>query len=183
VGGPWSWVGNLITALATIAGVLVTQLFSRKNEERKAAREEHERWLERKQSAYSNFVDSVESYTTIAQQLFVTQAITSDSDINAASDRLGNEVRSMYSALHVIRMLCPQAVQESGMRLMVSAMKASDSAQRYYTESRNNNSPTAPVARHLASFEKESQMVLDRKSAFLKDAAVDLSRSPSISNG
>jgi hypothetical protein len=52
----WQWVGNLITAVATIAGVLVGQVFTRRTELAKARKEDATRWLQDRRQVYAAFL-------------------------------------------------------------------------------------------------------------------------------
>lgn len=51
----WQWIGNLITAVATIGGVLIGQLFTRRLENKRQRREDSIRWLQDQRQAYADF--------------------------------------------------------------------------------------------------------------------------------
>lgn len=56
MGPQWQWIGNLITAVATISGVLIAQAYTRRTEKTKADREDATRWLQERRKAYADFL-------------------------------------------------------------------------------------------------------------------------------
>ncbi|QUG99809.1 hypothetical protein HUO13_02435 [Saccharopolyspora erythraea] len=57
--GQLQWIGNLITAVATISGVLIGQALARRTERTKARREDATRWLQDRREAYAEFLAAV----------------------------------------------------------------------------------------------------------------------------
>ena len=57
--GQLQWIGNLITAVATISGVLIGQFFNRKIENTKSLREDATRWMQDRREAYTAFLAAV----------------------------------------------------------------------------------------------------------------------------
>ncbi|MEV0088608.1 hypothetical protein [Saccharopolyspora sp. NPDC050642] len=56
MGPQWQWIGNLITAVATISGVFIGQVLTRRTERTKARREDATRWLQERRQAYADFL-------------------------------------------------------------------------------------------------------------------------------
>ncbi|WP_145745589.1 hypothetical protein [Saccharopolyspora dendranthemae] len=57
--GQLQWIGNLITAVATLSGVLIAQFFARRTEKTKALREDATRWMQDRREAYTDFLAAV----------------------------------------------------------------------------------------------------------------------------
>lgn len=64
-----SWVGNLVTAFATIGGVLISQYVTVRIERDKRKREDATRWLGRKLTAYADLMSAVQGISRYAAEI------------------------------------------------------------------------------------------------------------------
>lgn len=64
-----SWVGNLVTAFATMGGVLISQYVTIRIERDKRFREDTTRWLDRKLTAYAELMSAVQGLSRFASEI------------------------------------------------------------------------------------------------------------------
>lgn len=63
------WVGNLVTAFATMGGVLISQYVTVRIERDKRFREDTTRWLDRKLTAYAELMSAVQGLSRFASEI------------------------------------------------------------------------------------------------------------------
>lgn len=89
----WPWIGNLITALATISGVLLAQLVTIRIEKTKWRREEESRWLNKKQDAYADYMSAVLDMNTLTGKIQRNDEVPTEKECRDHEERINKRAQ------------------------------------------------------------------------------------------
>lgn len=106
MGPQWQWIGNLITAMATISGVLITQAYTRRTERIKARREDATRWLQERQKAYADFLEAA-----LARREVISYSAMYDL-VDAHHPTIEQRLRDLAMHHEVLYLIAPEHVIE-----------------------------------------------------------------------